>query len=171
MAKKNAELEIEVFKKSLEGKTLSELQEIEKTIVKEAEKVDKEIASTEFDLPVNNRKEVFEALQSFIEKQNVQWQFSLGMLKMYEAWSDSSVDKIAYPVLDSTLRTLGQMQFQGHDDWKKVVMINEYFKDIRDKYVATSEKVFTVADKHQALLTAMDKLEGQEKLNTPITSK
>ena len=49
--KKNTQKELEEFKKSLVGKSVKELQDIEQEIIKKAEETDKEIAATKFDLP------------------------------------------------------------------------------------------------------------------------
>lgn len=172
MAKNNTQVSLDVFKKSLEGKSVEDLKKIEEEIVKEADSLDKEIAATSFDLPEENYFEIAKAIRYFLESQTVQWQYTLGMLSMYDAWDEEKKpENIAYPVLDSTLRTLGQMQFKGHDEWKMVVDVNKYLEPLRDKYVETSQKVFTMAEKHQILMEAQEAAEGKESLNTPVVSK
>lgn len=172
MAKNNTSVSLEVFKKSLEGKSVDDLKKIEEEIIKEADALDKEIAVTTFDLPEENYFEVANTIRYFLEGQTVNWQYTLGMLSMYEAWDEEKKPKnIAYPVLDSTLRTLGQMQFKGHDEWQKVIAVNKYLEPLRDKYVETSQKVFTMAEKHQALMQAQEAAEGKEALNSPVVSK
>ena len=63
------ETNFEDFKKSLEGKTLPELQEIEKQIVAEADKIDKEISETTFNLPKENYETVADAIKLVLANQ------------------------------------------------------------------------------------------------------
>ena len=134
------ETNFEDFKKSLEGKSLPELQEIEKQIVAEADKIDKEISQT------------------------VQWQYTLGMVGMYDFWDGKQQTKIPYAQLDSILRTLGGMQFSGYEEWAKVIAINKFFEGLREQYVEVTQKAYDVATRHQMLMDAMG-------LNTPVTQQ
>lgn len=154
----------EDFKKSLEGKTLQELQEIEKQIVAEADKIDKEISETTFDLPKENYETVADAIKYFLNKQTVQWQYTLGMVGMYDFWDGKHQTKIPYAQLDSILRTLGGMQFTGYEEWAKVIAINKFFEGLREQYVEVTQKAYDVATRHQMLMDAMG-------LNTPVTEQ
>ena len=158
------ETNFEDFKKSLEGKTLPELQEIEKQIVAEADKIDKEISETTFDLPKENYETVADAIKYFLNKQTVQWQYTLGMVGMYDFWDGKHQTKIPYAQLDSILRTLGGMQFTGYEEWAKVIAINKFFEGLREQYVEVTQKAYDVATRHQMLMDAMG-------LNTPVTQQ
>lgn len=158
------ETNFEDFKKSLEGKSLPELQEIEKQIVAEADKIDKEISETTFNLPKENYETVADAIKYFLNKQTVQWQYTLGMVGMYDFWDGKQQTKIPYAQLDSILRTLGGMQFSGYEEWAKVIAINKFFEGLREQYVEVTQKAYDVATRHQMLMDAMG-------LNTPVTQQ
>lgn len=160
----NKETNFEDFKKSLEGKSLPELQEIEKQIVAEADKIDKEISETTFDLPKENYETVADAIKYFLNKQTVQWQYTLGMVGMYDFWDGKQQTKIPYAQLDSILRTLGGMQFSGYEEWAKVIAINKFFESLREQYVEVTQKAYDVATRHQMVMDAMG-------LNTPVTQQ
>jgi hypothetical protein len=143
------------FKASLEGKSLEELKAIEQEIIVEADVVNKEIVDTVFDLPAENYAEVAEAIRYFLNKQQVQWQYTLGMVGMYDFWAEEKPDTIPFPQLDSVLRALGGMQFTGYSEWARVIAINKYFEPLREKYSEITKKAYDVADKHQLVMEAL----------------
>lgn len=152
--------EIEKFKKSLEGKTVEELRKLEEEIIKEAEVIDKEIAETNFELPKENYDIAAKAVRYFLNKKSVQWQYTMGMVAMYDFWTDEKPETIPYPQLDNILRTLGEMQFTGYEEWAQIVALNKYFEPLREEYITVTQKAYDVATKHNEI---MNKLE----LNTP----
>lgn len=153
----DAQKELAKFKKSLEGKTLKELEAIEQDIIKEADKVDKEVADTKFNLPADNYKKVANGIRYFLNKTSVQWQYSLAMKTIYEFWDpDKKADKIPYATLDTTLRQLGDKQFTGYDEWSNIVIINEYFVPLRNAYVKVTQQVYDIASKHSAVIDALN---------------
>lgn len=157
MNKEQKQQELEDYKKSLEGKTREELTEIEKAVIEDADALDKEVAETKYSLPKENFREVADAVCYFIDKQTVQWQYTLGMKNMYDFWAAKTKPaEIPYPQLDMVLRTLGGLQFTGHDEWDKVIAINTYFEPLHNAYSATTEKVYDVAAKHNAVMAALN---------------
>lgn len=75
---------------------------------------------------------------------------------MYEFWDEDKRPKeVNYPTLDGTLRTLGSLTFTGYEEWKAVLTINDYFEDIREKYVEATNVIYLNAEKHNVV---MDKL-------------
>ena len=155
------EKEINDFKKSLEGLSVDELKKIEQELIAEADAVDKSIVNTTFDLPDENYTEVAEAIKYFLDKQQVQWQYTLSMIGMYDFWTDEKPENIPFPQLDAVLRALGGMQFTGYKEWAMVLAINKYFEPLREKYAEITEQAYFVAGKHQMI---MEKLG----LNTPV---
>ena len=150
--------QLQEFDASLEGKTLEELKAIEQDIIKEAENLDKEVSETEFKLPKKNYATVAKAIHTLLEKKTVQWQFTLGMIALYDFWDEKkNPGKVKYPMLDSTLRTLGEASFTGYEEWAAVVAINKYFEDIREEYINITEKVYDVASKHNAVIDRIQK--------------
>ena len=145
---------------SLKSLTLDELKAKEQEVIAEAEKTDEEVKNTEFELPKENYKSVAEAIRMILDKETVQWQYTLGLVAMYDFWNPAVRPKtVVYPMLDGTLRTLGNQQFKGYTEWAAVVAINKYFEPLRAKYVETSEKVYDVAAKHNAIMDQMNLLD------------
>ncbi len=146
------------FEDSLQGKSLKELKELEEEIIKEADAIDKEVQEAEFDLPKENFDIVAPAIRMLLEKKTVQWQFTLGMVAMYDFWDDKKrPEKVPYPMLDGTLRALGELSFTGYKEWSAVIAINKYFDPIRDEYIKATEKVYDIASKHNAIMDAIQK--------------
>lgn len=156
------EKDLHEYRKSLTDKSKEELEKIEKELVDEATKIDKEVAETEYDLPTENYKTVAEAVRYFLDKQSVQWQYSLAMVSMYDFWGDKPAKKIPYAQLDTILRTLGGMQFTGYKEWAMVVAVNKFFESLRDAYMETTSKVYDVATKHNVVMELLG-------LNTPVS--
>ena len=151
--------QLQEFDASLEGKTLEELQAIEQDVIAEAEKMDKEVSETEFKLPKKNYAIVAKAIHTLLEKKTVQWQFTLGMVALYDFWDEKKCPgKVKYPMLDSTLRTLGESSFTGYEEWAAVVAINKYFDDIRESYIEITEKVYDIASKHNLIIDRIQKM-------------
>lgn len=150
--------QLEEYKASLEGKTYDELLEIEKEVVAEADKIDKETSEKNFTLPTENYPIVAKAIQKIISKKTVQWQFTLGMVAMHDFWNPEEFpETVLYPMLDGTLRTLGEATFTGYDEWAAVVAINKYFEAVREEYVKTTERVYDIAAKHNVLIDLIQK--------------
>jgi len=145
--------QLKKFAASLKDLTLEQLQEKEQEIVKKADENDKYVADKEFNLSTENYKTVAEAIQYFLNKQTVDWQFTLGMLSMYEFWNPEEYSKtVTYPMLDATLRTLGEMKFKGYDEWARVIAINKYFESLRKEYEDVTETIFDIAHQHNAIV-------------------
>ena len=158
--------QIEEFSKKLREMSVEELKKLEQEVIKEAEDTDKKVSETEFDLPTENYSEVARAIQKLLDKQTVEWRFTLGLVSMHDFWDPAKYPtKIKYPMLDATLRTLGEMQYSGYNEWAMVVAINKYFESLHSKYVDTTEAVYDVAAKHNAVL---DELKLREPLDTSI---
>lgn len=160
--KKTQKFNLDEFKKSLEGKTLEELAKIEQEVIAECEAVDKKVSETKFELPQEGYASVAEKIKYFLNKQTVQWQYTLTMATMYDFWNTPQTE-IPYAQLDSTLRTIGEMQFTGYDDWTAIIEINKYFEGIKDKFTAITQEIYDAAGKHNVVMQQME-------LNTPQKS-
>ena len=158
------------YDESLKGKTLEELEKIEADLIVDADENDKVISETSFDLPSENYEVIAKGIRQLLNKQTVQWQYTLGLVALYDFWNpEKKADKIPYAQLDAVLRTLGQMQFTGYEEWAAVVAINKYFEPLHKAYVDATEKTYDIASKHQSVMQAMDKLKnpGQDPDITP----
>lgn len=144
------------FVKSLEDKTEAELRELEQQVIKESDEYQTNLNTMMFDLPSKDYAEVAKSIHLLLNKHTAQWQYTLGLVTMYEFWDEVKRPKeVNYPTLDGTLRTLGQLSFTGYDEWKAVITINNYFEPMRPKYVDATNLIYLNAEKHNAV---MDKL-------------
>lgn len=157
--------ELQKFEKSLEGKTLAELEKLEQEIIAEADKNGEELGKVEFDMPEDNYETVAKAVRMFLNKQSVQWQYTLGMVAMYDFWDPKKRPaKIPYPHLDSILRTLGGMQFTGYEEWAAVVAVNKFFEPLQKAYIEATDATYEIATRHDTVVRAIEKA-------TPIENK
>lgn len=163
---------LEDFKKKCEKLDLKQLQKLEQEYIKKMDAKDKEVAEKMFDLPEfvtdkdTNEPVTYETvaigIRRFLDRQTITWQYTLGMVVLYEFWNpDRYPGKVNYPTLDSTLRTLGELQFTGYDDWKAVVAINKYIEPLREEYIDITDGIYELASYHNVIMDAM-------KLVTPL---
>ena len=75
------------YAESLKGKTLDELEKIESELIAEADENDQTVSKLEFDLPKDNYKVVAEGIRMLLNKQTVQWQYTLGLVGLYDFWN------------------------------------------------------------------------------------
>ena len=144
------------FVKSLEGLDEAALRELENKIIDESDEYQKSLNEKMFALPAKGYNDVAKAIHLLLNKQTSQWQYTLGLVTMYEFWDEKKRPKeVNYPTLDGTLRTLGSLSFTGYDEWKAVLTINNYFEPMRAKYVELTNQIYFNAEKHNAV---MDKL-------------
>lgn len=155
-------INLDEFKDSLKSKSVDELKKIEEKIVAECETIDKEVSEKEFDMPTENYSEVAKAIKFFLNKQTVQWQYTLGMVAMYDFWTEECPKTIPYAQLDSVLRSIGNLQFTGYDEWAMVVAINKYFEPLRTAYTEVTQKIYDAATKHQYVMEALGLAEPLE---------
>ena len=149
--------ELQKFEKSLSKKSLEELQKLEQEIIAEADKNGEELGKLEFDMPTENYEEVAKAVRMFLDKQSVQWQYTLGLVAMYDFWDPvKRAEKIPYAHLDSILRTLGGLQYKGYNEWAAVVSVNKFFEPLQKAYVDATEETYQIAAKHDAVMKAME---------------
>lgn len=148
--------QLAAFEESLKGLSLEELKAKEDEIVKLADENDKALATKEFKLSKDNYKVVADGIRKLLNKQTVEWRFTLGMVSMYDFWNPESFPTVVtYPMLDATLRTLGEMKFTGYDEWAIVVAVNKYFESLHAEYESATEKIYDIASQHNAIIDAM----------------
>jgi len=159
--------EMDAYKKSIESLSLEELQAKEQEVIKEADDINKKISEYQFKISSKGYKEVAEDIRYFLDKREVEWQYTVGLITMYEFWNPAKVQKqVSYPMFDATVRMLGEMKFKGYKEWKFVVQINDYFKDVRDEYAELTEKIWDNATQHNIILERMELLDPS-KANKP----
>lgn len=143
------------FVESIKGMSKDELLTKEQELIKEMETNDDEVSKVLFDMPEEGYPEAAEAIRYFLNKNKVQWQYTLGLVTLYEFWMADKATKINYPTLDATLRNLGAMEFTGYEEWKRVLTMNTYFEPLRESYIKYTDKTYLLAQKHSALIDAL----------------
>ena len=145
------------FEKTLEKKSVEELLELEQELIKEADKNGENLGKLEFDMPEDNYYTVADAIRYFLNKETVEWQYTLGLVSMYDFWDPNKrPEKIPYPHLDSILRTLGSMRFTGYNEWSMVVAVNKFFEPLTKAYTAATDETYNIAAKHDAVIKAIE---------------
>ena len=139
------------FVKTLEGKTNEELLTMEQDLIKEIDKHDRKVAKYEFKVADKEAlKEAVEIYRFFINKQKLQFSYVEGMLQLWDAFN-SDLEKFTYAILDTFLMNLGQLQFEGHDEWVKIMKFNEFTKPYSDDYTKLKARTYLLSEEHSAL--------------------
>lgn len=139
------------FVKTLEGKTNEELLAMEQDLIKEIDKHDRKVAKYEFKVVDKEAlKEAVEVYRFFINKQKLQFSYVEGMLQLWDAFNPDMVT-IPYPMLDVILMNLGQLQFEGHDEWVKIMKFNEFTRPYSDEYTKLKARTYLLSEEHSAL--------------------
>lgn len=148
----------------MENKTFEELKAIEDEVVDLCDKTDVEVSEHKITLPTENLEDVSNYICAFLNKQVATINNIDFMVAMFDFWEQEKKDTIPFPVLDTTLRTLSQLQFVGIEEWRAMRKINKYFEPIKDEYIEIGSKVYLASQKHCAV---MDAIKLHQPLDTP----
>ena len=148
-----------------------QLEKEEQKVVKEADKINDEVVAKKFKLQPEGYKEAAEAIQFFLDKQEIDQSLLGGLITMYEFWDPTKVQKeVDFPTLDSSLRYIGGLRFKGYVEWKKAVKIIEYFKYLYDEYGEVTEKIYDIAERHSAILDKLKLFDSSQSNAKQINS-
>ena len=159
------ENKLQDFKTEVESLNEEQLHSLEEEIINEIEDYEKVVFEKQFDLSSevvfdgdkHSFNEVVGDILYLINKNEVEYKFTLGLYELYNFWkSADKTMKITYSVLDSTLRILGQIKFTGYSEWKRILVINEFFKPNHVEYTKINAMQVFYAQKHNIV---MDKLQ------------
>ena len=162
---KRLQAEVDAYKKEIEGiNDVEILKEKEKEIIAEMDKFDEYIKSRTYPVPNGvdfegehySRSEVSGEIIYFINKNEVQWQYTLGLYQLCRFWKNTSNEVITYGQLDSTLRILEQQKFRGFDEWRNILLVNEYMKALHEDYTKDLAVQIALSQKHNSILERMD---------------
>ncbi len=153
----------EYKKKILDLKTVEEVEAEEKVCIEEAEKYEKYIDQTSYKLAKEvtydgthySMKDIATMIMYFIGKQEVKWDFTLGLYELYKLWKNG-IEELNFRQLDSTLRVLDQCQFKGFKEWKDILAINEYFKTNHEQFSIDTAGTIYLAQRHNAVMEHME---------------
>lgn len=133
---------LEEYKKKLETiNDIETLKEEAKRVEAEADEYNKTIVTKVYNLPESvefegkniTKSTVVSNIIYFLNKQEVAWQYVLGMHQLVQFWSKKP-EEITYGAFDSTLRLLGQGKYIGSREWTDILAINAYFAQCNEEY-------------------------------------
>lgn len=160
----------DAFKAAAIALTKEELDEQESIIISAMDEYDKFLDDVnyelqkeiEFDHKVFDKTQVSNYIVDFINTQEVDWQYSLGMYQLCKLWKSigkGDTEKINYKALDSTLRLLGTLKYKGYQDWKKILAVNQFLRNSHDEYNIHTTYMIYLSHLHNTILTNMGDLE------------
>lgn len=162
---KRLEKEVEEYKSKIEQiNDMEELKNEEKVIIAELDKFGEYIKTRVYPVPSEvifegkrySRADVAGKINYFIGKNEVGWQYTLGLYQLCQFWRNTTEKNITYGQLDSTLRILEQQKFRGYEEWRDILMVNEYMKALHEDYTKDLALQIAGSQKHNAILERMD---------------
>lgn len=111
----------------------------------------------EFDSKRFSRRDIADRVVEFVNRMEVDWQYTLGMYQMVKLWRVIG-DEIGYKEYDSTLRVLGQVKYKGVNDWENILAVNEFLTAPQEQYSRDNIYTAYMAELHNAVINQMNKL-------------
>lgn len=148
------------------------LLDMEKVVMAEQDQIKDALKETHYELQDSvvydgkeyKKSKVADTIAYFLNKHEVEWSYTLGMYQLVQLWRSTDLTKIQYDAYDSTLRLLNQTKFKGFDEWRDILMVNEYLSSCHEAYVKDTSYLIYLAQKHNTILDRM-KLVSPEALN------
>lgn len=159
------EADLVQFGEVVENTEFEKLPDLESDLMKEFKEYDEYIKnqsypaqdSVEYDGTVYKAGQIREKIISFLNRLEVEFRATLGILQAIRFWKEMNGDSIPYPVYDSTVRLLGTLKFKGEQDCLDVLLINNYFAPTHSEYAKDTTWVQFLTAKHQLILDSMEK--------------
>lgn len=145
--------------------TVEEALEIEKELVKVINDYDHSLDERKYQLPEKcewdgksyKKSEVAKKVLYFLNKNTVEWQYTLGLYQTYKLWlGDPS--EIHYRHYDSTLRLLNQVKFTGNQEWTDILIVNEFMSSCHHDYTADTAWYLFLSNVHSAIISRAEAL-------------
>lgn len=161
--------EFKVYLETYEG----DLKAFEDQLVQENYEYDETLKDAEYELPEDiefegghySRSEIGNIIIYLLNKMEVKFSETLGMHEMVQFWKNNPTT-IKHTVLDSILRILQTLSFNGDKEWIRILAVNAYIQNkLQQKYVANVIYVHYGAYLHDELVKF---IEGEQN-NTPET--
>lgn len=135
------------FKTSLANMTKEELEALLAKLTEESKETDSKVANLNYVLGTKGQKSAWDAIKTFLDKQSVKWNYTLGLINLYEFF-DKAQKEISFAMLDTVLRLLGSLEYTGYTEWKMVTTINDYFTPIAADYRDVTDQIYDVAERY-----------------------
>ena len=135
------------FKASLANMTKDELDALAAKLTEESKETDSKVANLNYTLENKGQKAAWDSIKTFLDKQSVKWNYTLGLINLYEFF-DKTQKEISFAMLDTVLRLLGSLEYTGYTEWKMVTTINDYFTPIAADYRDVTDQIYDVAERY-----------------------
>ena len=143
------------------------LLDMEQEVMKEQDEVSDYLKKVEYDLPKDvvfdgvkyTVKDIATKIIYFLNKKEVEWQYTLGLYQLVKFWKSENPTTITYGAYDSTLRLLNQVSFKGYSEWKDILAVNEYMKHGHERYSKDTSWVYFCSEKHNTIMDRMKVLD------------
>ena len=135
--------DLDEFKKSISDiKDVDELHKMEDDVVARMKEYNETLKTKKYVLADNavfedetyTRDNVAKKIVTFLNKNDVKWEYTLGLYQLVKFWKQKDVNEIDYAMYDSTLRLLNQVSFKGYQEWKDILIVNEYMRSNHQNY-------------------------------------
>lgn len=154
----------EEYRETIENYTIEQLKEEEEIIVKAQVDYEEYIKTINYEIPKDltwdgktySRNEIYTKIIYFLNKNEVQFAYTLGLYELVKFWKNFSNTEISYGAFDSTLRLLEQVKFKGFEEWRDILAINEFFKPLHDQYSKDISHQIYLAKLHNEVISRMD---------------
>lgn len=156
--------DVENYKESIEKLTITELHAEEEKVIGWLQEYDEYIKGIVYQIPKSvewdghkfTHNDIYSKIIYFLNKNEVQWSYTLGMYELVKFWRNFSNSEISYGAFDSTLRLLEQVKFKGYEEWRDILAINEFFKPLHADYSKDISRQIYLSKLHQELLSRME---------------
>ena len=166
------ETELMKYQVSVETMDMEGLNAEEAMLVESMNAYDEYLNGVTYELPKSieyggktyMKNTVANRIVDFVNKMEVEWQYTLGMYQMVEFWKNVEYS-VEYKVYDSTLRILGQVKYKGYDEWKDILAINDFLSVPQELYARDNIYMVYLSQMHNSVLNRMDALNKVEMVN------
>lgn len=124
--------------------------------------------SSEFDAHKYTKNEIAAKIAYFLNKSEVEWQYTLGMYELVKLWKNRDLKTIKYKEYDSTLRCLNLVKFKGYQEWQDILAVNEYLSACHEVYTIDTSYLYAMSDKHNAIMNRVKELDPEAIPDQPM---
>lgn len=110
----------------------------------------------EFDGSIYTSENVSKQVAEMIENNEVEWSYTLGLYELSKFWRNKPTTT-SYHTYDSTVRILGGMKYKGRDQWRKILIINQFLSHCHDEYVRDTAYMIYLSNLHNIVIDALKK--------------
>jgi hypothetical protein len=126
--------------------------------------------SVDYDGTHFTKRDITTAILYFLNKVEVKWDYTLGLYELSKLWRNN-IEQITFHQMDSTLRTLDQVQFKGYKEWKDILAINEFFKNNNDEFSIDTAGLIYLHQRHNAVMDQQELIKTIDSHNAEVAAK